>query len=114
MKAVPFLPSGLRASHLPPRLSRLIVLGAFIFLGVVSAPVLADEKAGKWEGVDKAVVEQVAKTHGREATEPLINAEQGDLMLFLFLSAGTVGGFIAGYSYRTLTERRAGAGEKAT
>lgn len=70
------------------------------------AMALAGEKADRWEGVDKAVVEKIAKEQGREASEPLINTEQGDLMLFLFLTAGAVGGFIAGYSYRTLSERK--------
>ncbi len=62
--------------------------------------------AEKWVGVDEAVVEKVAKEHGREAREPLINTDKGDLLLFVFLIAGTVGGFAAGYYWRALTERR--------
>lgn len=64
--------------------------------------------ADKWTGVDETVVEKVAKEHGREAHEPLINTDQGDLLLFLFLTAGAVGGFAAGYSWRMLTERKRG------
>lgn len=60
----------------------------------------------KWPGVDETVVEKYAKEHGREAREPLINTDQGDLLLFVFLLAGTVGGFIAGYSWRRLMERK--------
>lgn len=59
----------------------------------------------KWPGVDESVVEKYAKEHGREAREPLINTDQGDLLLFVFLIAGTVGGFAAGYYWRVLTER---------
>ena len=59
-------------------------------------------EAAKWTGVDEAVIEKVAKEHGREAREPLINIEQGDLPLFLFLLAGAVGGFAAGYYWRVL------------
>jgi hypothetical protein len=32
----------------------------------------------------------------------LLGLRQGDIQLFLFLIAGTVGGFIAGYYYRDL------------
>lgn len=58
--------------------------------------------AEKWPGVDESVVEKYAKEHGREAHEPLINTDQGDLLLFVFLLAGTVGGFAAGYYWRML------------
>jgi cobalt/nickel transport protein len=58
----------------------------------------------KWQGIDESVVKKIAKEHGREAREPLINTDQGDLLLFVFLIAGTIGGFIAGYSWRKLTE----------
>ncbi len=51
----------------------------------------------KWQGVDKSVVEKIASQQGREARQPLINTDQGDLLLFVFLVAGAIGGFIAGY-----------------
>ena len=57
---------------------------------------------GKWGGVDESVVEKYAKEHGREAREPLINTDQGDLLLFVFLLGGAVGGFTAGYCWRML------------
>lgn len=60
----------------------------------------------KWPGVDESVIEKVAKEHGREAREPLINTDQGDLLLFVFLLAGVVGGFIGGYYWRALTEKK--------
>ena len=63
--------------------------------------------ADKWPGVDEAVVEKIAKEHGREAKEPLINTDQGDLLLFAFLLAGAAGGFGAGYAWRMLIERKA-------
>jgi hypothetical protein len=62
--------------------------------------------AAEWSGVDETVVEKYAKEHGREAREPLINTDQGDLLLFVFLLAGTAGGFTAGYYWRTLMENR--------
>lgn len=56
-----------------------------------------------WSGVDEAVVEKIAKEHGREAKPPLINTGQGDLLLFVFLIAGVVAGFGAGYWWRMLS-----------
>lgn len=56
----------------------------------------------KWQGVDETVVEKYAKEHGREAREPFINTDQGDLLLFVFLLAGTIGGFAAGYCWKEL------------
>jgi len=50
-------------------------------------------------------VEKVAKEHGREAKEPLINIE-GDIGLFVFLIAGALGGFAAGYYWRTLMDQK--------
>jgi hypothetical protein len=46
--------------------------------------------AEKWSGVDEAVVEKIAKEHGREAREPVINTDKGDLLLFVFLLAGAL------------------------
>ena len=60
----------------------------------------------KWSGVDESVIEKVAKEHGRETREPFINTDQGDLLLFVFLLAGAVGGFIGGYYWKTLMGKR--------
>lgn len=66
----------------------------------------------KWPGVDESVVEKYAKEQGREAHAPLINTSQGDLQLFVFLLAGVVGGFAAGYSWRKLISEKASANTK--
>jgi len=60
----------------------------------------------KWPGVDESVIEKFAKEHGQEARKALINTDQGDLLLFVFLLAGAVGGFIAGYYWRALMGKR--------
>jgi len=78
----------------------VLIISVFMIGTVLSAAIPAG--AAKWTGVDEAVIEKVAKEHGREASEPLINMEQGDLPLFLFLIAGAIGGFAAGYYWRTL------------
>lgn len=59
-----------------------------------------------WTGVDEAVVEKIAKEHGREARAPLIDPGSGDLLLFVFLLAGAVGGFAAGYYWRDLIKKK--------
>jgi len=60
----------------------------------------------KWAGVDESVVEKYAKEQGREPRDPIINTDQGDLLLFLFLMAGAVGGFAAGYYWRVLVAEK--------
>ena len=59
-----------------------------------------------WTGVDEAVVDKIAKEHGREARRPFIDPGEGDLLLFIFLAAGAVGGFAAGYSWRMLVSEK--------
>jgi len=61
-----------------------------------------------WTGVDEAVIEKIAREHGREAKAPLINTDQGDLLLFVFLAAGVVAGFGAGYWWRMLVIEKKG------
>jgi hypothetical protein len=71
-----------------------------LLLGMLT--LTAGESAPAWTGVDEAVVERIARDSGHPPREPIINTDQGDLLLFLFLGAGAVGGFIAGWSARTL------------
>jgi len=80
-----------------------ILMTASITAGIVSAA----EKA-KWSGVDEAVIETIAKEHGREAKPALIDKDQGDILLFMFLMAGAVGGFAAGYYWRVLVAGKTG------
>ena len=79
----------------------------FFLLILYPSYALAAEKAGKWPGIDESVVEKIAKEQGREAREPIINTDQGDLLLFVFLLAGAVGGFVAGYYWRRLISEKA-------
>ncbi len=82
----------------------IIVLLLFLLITHYSLLITA-ASAAEWRGVDESVVEKYAEEHGRAAREPFINTDQGDLLLFMFLLAGTVGGFAAGYYWRQLTER---------
>ena len=59
-----------------------------------------------WTGVDEAVVEKIAREHGREARPPIVSTDKGDLLLFVFLLAGAVGGFVGGYYWRMLVSEK--------
>jgi hypothetical protein len=76
--------------------STLFAIGLVTML----APAVTCQAA--WEGVDVNVVEKFAEKAGRPARTPLINTDQGDLLLFVFLLAGITGGFIGGYLFRGL------------
>ncbi|HZZ85903.1 MAG TPA: hypothetical protein VFE30_15315 [Anaeromyxobacteraceae bacterium] len=68
-------------------------------------------RIGRWAGLDEAVVERVSAEAGHPRWRTLLD-ESGDLPLFLFLSAGIVGGFALGYGYRAvLSPRRDGGRE---
>jgi ABC-type cobalt transport system substrate-binding protein len=72
----------------------IICMSIMFFMGSLSTA------QAKWEGIDETVVEKYAEEYGREAVDPLINTDQGDLLLFVFLLAGAIGGFIVGYYAR--------------
>ena len=78
-------------------------LGILLCLLVLQSGLLCPSAgAASWSGVDETVIEKFAAAAGRPAREPLINTDQGDLLLFVFLVAGIVGGFIGGYYFRAL------------
>ncbi len=85
------------------RMMRLrIVAAAAMVFGVTAIWLHPRPVVAQWHGTDVTVVEKVAKEAGREPKDPLINTDQGDLLLFVFLLAGAGGGFVAGYCYRKL------------
>jgi ABC-type cobalt transport system substrate-binding protein len=79
----------------------LILAGILLF-----GPIPTYGRAASWAGVDETVIEKFAEKAGRPAREPFINTDQGDLILFVFLLAGAVGGFAAGYWFRVLFPQR--------
>jgi hypothetical protein len=78
------------------------ILLCMLYLGCMGDGMLYS--AEKWPGVDDAVVNRIAREHGRDERPSLIPTAEGDLQLFMFLMAGTVGGFVAGYYWRVLLE----------
>ncbi len=80
--------------------STLIVMGLIFSAAVLWVAFQSTD--GSWTGVDESVIEHHAQQAGRVPIDPLINTDQGDLLLFLFLLAGAVAGFALGYTYRAL------------
>lgn len=82
----------------------LFFLMALSFFTVAADPI--HSARAEWSGVDETVVEKYAEEHGREAKDPYINTDRGDLLLFVFLLGGAIGGFIGGYYWRMLIEHK--------
>ena len=78
--------------------SKTLILAGVLLAAMVLVSLTINSR---WEGVDTAVVNTRAEQMGGKATNPLINVT-GDLQLFMFTVAGTIGGFIVGYSWRSL------------
>ena len=85
---------------------KIVALHTLLFIPLLFGLFYLTLAPKEWKGVDEAVVERIAKEHGREAREPFINTDQGDLLLFVFLLAGSVGGFLAGYTWRMLVSEK--------
>ena len=83
----------------------IVFIAVFLFAACYLSLITA-ASAAEWGGVDESVVEKYAEEHGREARDPFINTDQGDLLLFVFLLGGAVGGFVGGYYWRELMERK--------
>jgi ABC-type cobalt transport system substrate-binding protein len=84
------------------KIKKCLFLCVALILLSFSLQRLVFSSEGRWPGVDESVIEKYAKEHGREPKQPLINTDQGDLLLFVFFLAGAAGGFVAGYYWRTL------------
>ena len=94
------------------RLPKIAAIGALAVLLVAAITgwiILAGDAPGKegaWEGVDVSVIEKYAAEAGRKARTPIINTNQGDLLLFVVAAGGAVGGFVAGYCWRRLISEK--------
>ncbi len=56
----------------------------------------------EWGGIDETIVGKIAEEAGRPPADPYINVAQGDLLLFAFLLAGALGGFVLGFYFHKL------------
>ncbi len=84
-----------------------IIVGASIALvALVGVTYLLSSMDREWKGIDENIVDKIAVEAGQPPRDPFINTDQGDLLLFVFLCAGTIGGFVLGYYYRALFVER--------
>ena len=83
-------------------MKKVIVFAMIVLAIAAGLTFLLGRHPAKWAGVDETVVEKYAEDAGRPARKPYINTDQGDLLLFFFLIAGTAGGFVGGYCFREL------------
>ncbi len=83
-------------------MKKAFIVGGLLFALALTVLIGLADADNKWPGVDEAVVQKFAENAGRPAREPFLNFGEGDIQLFFFLIAGTVGGFVAGYYYRDL------------
>jgi len=77
---------------------RLVAAMVVVLVVTAAGP---NASCDEWPGVDEAVVKKFADQAGHPAREPFINP-RGDVLLFVFLLAGVIGGFVAGYHFRGL------------
>ena len=84
----------------------VVVTGLTIWGWLAISPGTPGGDEGPWGGVDVSVIQKFAADAGREAREPFINTDQGDLLLFVFALGGAVGGFVGGYYWRRLVAER--------
>jgi ABC-type cobalt transport system substrate-binding protein len=84
------------------RLSKTIVFSLIVIIFGIGTSIMFYKPGSEWSGVDESVVEKFAEQAGRAPWEPFINTDKGDLLLFVFLLAGVIGGFVAGYYFRGL------------
>ena len=85
---------------------KVLALHALLFIPLLFGVFYLTLAPRQWRGVDEMVVEKFAREHGHEAHKPLLDPGEGDLLLFVFLCAGAVGGFTAGYSWRRLVSEK--------
>lgn len=87
---------------------KTVAFALFLDAALFNATALSAE----FIGVDEAVVGRFAANAGRPPTPPLLNPDNGDLGLLLFLTAGAIGGFVCGYCFRSLYPKERSEGTR--
>ncbi len=78
-------------------------VAAILILAIVGSVIFAtSHKAGPWGDTTDIVAEQAANGVGRQATDPLINIDQGNILVFFFTLAGLLAGPVIGHYWRQL------------
>lgn|GEM_PF-1002337 len=95
-------------------LKKAAIVLTISFLVLIPAGVFPGAAHGqKWQGTDKVIEELASKMGGAKARPPLLNTDQGDLLLFLFAVGGFAAGVIVGVNWDRLFRRKEGSCESA-
>jgi len=85
------------------RIPATAIVVLILVLAIVGSVLFARPHAGgPWVDATDTVAEEGASNVGREAADPLINTDQGNMLVFFFTLAGVAGGLVAGYYWRKL------------
>jgi cobalt/nickel transport protein len=83
----------------------LLALAFVIAIGIATW-LRPHAEPSEWPGVDDAVIGRFVREAGHPPPQPLIEWVHGDLLLFAFLCAGLLAGFLIGYFGRALFAER--------
>ena len=94
--------------------SRTLAIGIVVVitcLAVIGSIALSREttvrEEGAWSDATDVLSRKAAEQVGREARDPYINTEQGNMLVFFFTLGGVAGGSIIGYNWRKLIAEKA-------
>ena len=94
--------------NLSKYLATAIVTGILIMAIVGSVIFAKSHERGPWGDTTDVVAEQGAANIGRQAADPLINTDQGNMLVFFFTLAGLAAGSLIGYYWRKLMVEKDG------
>lgn len=78
-------------------------VAVILVLAIVGSVLVATSHgAGPWIDTTDTIADTGASNIGRHATDPLINTDQGNMLVFFFTLAGVVAGSAVGYYWRKL------------
>ena len=90
-------------------LGKIVATGIVVvvlLLAIIGSVALSGEttvrEKGLWSDATDVLSNTAASEAGRESRDPLINTEQGNMLIFFFALGGVVAGFAIGYNWRRL------------
>lgn len=81
---------------IPRRDASVMALGVVLACTAWALLIRGHSATGQWPGVDESVIGRFVDEAGQRSP-PLFDWVRGDVLLFAFLSAGLIAGFILGF-----------------
>ena len=82
------------------------IVTAVLILGIIGTMALSANnpvrEKGLWSDATDVLSKEAAQQVGRAPVAPLINTEQGNMLVFFFCLGGIVAGFTIGYYWRRI------------